>query len=212
MTLAGVVITLSHERNIHQYENLIENINREKENIGNAICGFNLIAPRALYTQIIEMLASPTGYSTSDMVAIRLQVSEEMHKLLMAKSELMFSTDIYYMAGGCRACKKPCAIQTVLPEFIKTYESVGAKIYDTLTEINNYILALESNKSCKAAGLESQIVDVKPHQNTIDAALEEIAELNQNEIQNLMVLGREYFEQKMQNAYRKCFPVKAKEE
>lgn len=45
MTLGGVMITLRHERNIHQYENRMENIEREKQTIGNAVCGFNLLAP-----------------------------------------------------------------------------------------------------------------------------------------------------------------------
>lgn len=43
--LGGVMITLRHERNIHQYENRMENIEREKQTIGNAVCGFNLLAP-----------------------------------------------------------------------------------------------------------------------------------------------------------------------
>ena len=208
MTLAGVMITMKHERNIHQYENIIQNLEKEKEKIGNAICGFNLLAPGALYTQIIEMCAASEKFNASNMTAIRLCVNDEMQKVLMAKAELEFSTDIYFMTGNCAACKKPCGIQGIIPEFIKVYDSIGAKIYDTLSKINNYILALERNQACSSAGLENQIVDIKPYQEEINTMLAEIAQYNQNEIQQLMVLGRKYIEQKKQNAYRKCFPVK----
>lgn len=208
MTLVGVIITIMHERNIHQYENTLENIEKEKERIGNAICGFNLLTPGALYQQFNEMLISPTTVNSSDIVAIRMRVNEEMHKVLTAKAELEFSTDIYFMSGNCAACKEPCGIQSTILEFIKIYELIGAKIYDTLSKINAYILAFERNQAYRANGCEAQIEDIKSFQNEINAALEEIAKFNQNETQHLMTLGKKYIEQKKQNAYKKCFPVK----
>ena len=208
MTLAGVVATLKHERKIHQYETAIYNIEQEREKIGNAICGFNLLAPRALYTQINEISALSEMFSVSDMTAIRLRVNEEMQKALMAKAELEFSTDVYFMAGNCATCQKPCKIQAIIPELIKVYDSVGTVIYDTLNKIDSYIFILERNQALISARLENQVADIKPYQVEIDTALEEIAKLNQNEIQQLMDLGRAYIEQKKQNAYKKCFPVK----
>lgn len=208
MTLTGVLITLKHERKMHQYEKSLENIDKERERIGNAICGFNLLAPRSLYGQINEMLVSPMGISSPDIIVLRQKVNEEMHKALVAKTELEFATDIFFMAGDCAACKKPCKIQSIIPEFIKMYDLVGTKIYNTLNKIDNYIFALERNQACRLAGLETQTVDIKPYQAEIDAALEEIAKFNENEIQRLLVLGRTYIEQKKQNAYKKCFPIK----
>ena len=209
MTLAGVMITLRHERNIHQYENAIENIEREKKKIGNAVCGFNLLAPGALYMQVNEMLASPMVDNVSDMAAIRLHVNEEMNKALVIRTELEFDTDIYSMTGNCAVCKKPCRIQTVLPEFIKTYDLIGVKIYDTLSKINDYILTCERNQAYRSMnGCENQIVDIKPYQDEISIALNEIAKFNQNEIQRLVFLGKEYIEQKKQNVYKNCFKDK----
>lgn len=208
MTLTGVLITLKHERKMHQYEKSLENIDKERERIGNAICGFNLLAPRSLYGQVNEMLVSPMGISSPDIIVLRQKVNEEMHKALTVRTELEFATDIYAMAGNCASCKKPCKIQAVIPEFIKTYDSIGTKIYDTLNKIDNYIFALERNQVCKSVELEDQTIDIKPYQDEINAALEEIAMFNQNGIQQLMVLGRTYIEQKKQNAYKKCFPVK----
>lgn len=208
MTLVGVMITLRHERNIHQYENALEKIEKEKEKIGNAICGFNLLFPSTLYLQVNEMLITPKSDSTSDIVAIRLRVNEEMNKLLTAKAELEFTTDIYFMGGNCTTCKKPCGLQSTIPEFIKTYEAIGVKIYNTLSKINDYILVSERNIAYRYNGCENQIQDTKPYQNGINAALEEIAKFNENEIPHLKILGRNYIEQKRQNAYKKCFPVK----
>lgn len=208
MTLTGVLITLKHERKMHQYEKSLGNIDKERERIGSAICKFNLLTPRSLYSQVNEMLVSPKGISSPDIIVLRQKVNEEMHNTLTARTELEFSTDIYFMAGNCAVCKKPCKIQAVIPEFIKAYDSIGAKIYDTLKKIDNYIFALERNQAYRTIGREDQTVDTIPYQAEIDAALEEIAKFNENEIQQLMVLGRTYIEQKKQNAYKKCFPVK----
>lgn len=212
MTLGGVMITLRHERNIFQYQNAIENIEREKEKIGNAVCGFNLLSPGVLYMQVNELLASSVEVSASDMATIRLHVNEEMHRALAIRTELEFATDIYSMAGNCAVCKKPCRVQSILPEFIKTYDLIGAKIYDTLSKINDYILTCERNRAYRRMnGCENQIVDLKLYQDEISAALNEITKFNQNEIQRLVFLGKEYIEQKKQNAYKNCFSIKDKE-
>lgn len=208
MTLAGVMITLRYERQIHQCERSIENIEKEKEKVGKAICGFDLLAPRALYLQANEILASPTGFNPSDLVSLRLRVNEEMNKALLGNAELEFYTDIYFMQGNCAACRRPCELQTIIPEFVKIYNSVGSKLYDTHNTISDYILAIERNQARIAAGLRDQIENIKPYQDKIDASLEEIAKFNQKEIQQLMGLGRKYIGQKEQNAYKNCFPVK----
>lgn len=38
MTLVGVMVTLRHERSIHQYEKSLESIDKERESLGKAIC------------------------------------------------------------------------------------------------------------------------------------------------------------------------------
>ncbi len=208
MTLVGVMITLKHERSIHQYENELDKIEKEKEEIGNAICEFNLLFPSALYLQANEKLISTKSDSASDLASIRLRVNEEMNKLLMAKVKLTFTTDIYVMCDNCTNCKKPCELQSTIPEFIKTYDEIGVKIYNTFKEINDYILVSESNIAHKCNGCENQIQDTTLHQNEINIALEKISKFIDNEIPHLMVLGRNYIGQKRQNAYKKCFPVK----
>lgn len=136
--------------------------------------------------QINEMLVSPVAVSASDMATIRLHVNEEMHRALVIRTESEFATDIYSMAGNCAVCKKPCKIQSILPEFIKTYDLIGAKIYDTLSKINDYILIFERNQTYRTMnGCENQIVDLKPYQDESAIALNEISKFNQNEIQRL---------------------------
>ena len=41
MTLAGVMITLKHERSIHQYEKVLDSIDKEKDALGKAVCNLN---------------------------------------------------------------------------------------------------------------------------------------------------------------------------
>lgn len=208
MTFAGVVATLRHERKIHQYEHDLENIDKEKERIGNAICAFNLFAPGLIYVQVSEMLVSSKEPTPSDVIVLRQHVNEEMHRILTAKTELEFTTDIYFIAGKRATCKEQCEMKKTTSAFIEVYESVGEKIYNTLNKINDYILTLERNLVCKSSEPEKQIDDIKSYQKEIDVALEEIAKFNQDKIQKLTDLGRTYIGQKKQDVYKKCFPVK----
>lgn len=52
MTLAGVMITLRHERSIHQYEKALESIEKERNGLGKVICELNLFAPSILLSAV----------------------------------------------------------------------------------------------------------------------------------------------------------------
>lgn len=126
MTLAGVMITLRHERNIHQCEESLISINKEKEALGKAICDLNIYAPSTLYQQFRSLRSTNGGYDPAEVAAIQQQLSEEMRKINVLKLKTMFFTEVYMMPVRCSDCKKTCRIQSILPEFQKIYEKVGA--------------------------------------------------------------------------------------
>ena len=234
MTLAGVMITLKYQRNIYQHEKSVENINTEKEKLGVAICELNIFAPSEIYQRFGSLQVTPEGYNSAEIAAIRHSIAEEMEKINKLKLETMFFTDIYAMTAGCSSCKKPCRIQNILPEFQKVYETVGKQIYDTLIEIDQYVVDAKINAMCNAlidnyksvnAGCQShgqqpqyseatikecenKIIDVKPRKDKILAALTDISKYNQNEIPQLSSLAREYIVVKQQKAYDNCFSNK----
>lgn len=234
MTLAGVMLTLRYERKIYQHEKLLEGINEEKERLGNAICELNIFAPSTIYQWFCSLQVTGSGYNLAEVDSVRRSITEEMRKINKLKLEIMYFTDTYAMAAGCSTCKKPCRIQNILPEFQKIYDTVGKRIYDVLQEIDGYIIDVrnnalfnanisfyrEENEKCQRFGqlpqyseeaikkYEDQIVDVKPRQDKICAALTEISGYNQNEILQLCNLARGYVAERQQNAYKQCFSAK----
>lgn len=223
MTLAGVMVTLKHERSIHQYEKSLESIDKERESLGKAICDLNVFAPSAIYQRFNSLQITSKGYNAAEVAVIRQQLSEEMRKINALKLET-----------GCSACKKPCRIQAILPEFQKLYEKVGGKLFDVLQIVDSYVVICisnalyqalvigcqQDNQKCQASGqppqyseveienYKSKIIDIQLQREKLLAAMEEISKYNQNEIQQLSALGREYIALKQQNAYKKCFPIK----
>lgn len=236
MTLAGVMITLRHERNIHQYEKSRESIEKEKDALGKAVCDLNIFAPSTLYQQFNSLHITSKGYDSAEVAAIRQQLSEEMRKINALKLETMFFTDIYAMTAGCSACKKPCRIQSILPEFQKIYEKVGSKLFESLQMVDAYVVTCvsnalyqaliincqQSNQQHQAIGqppeyseveietYKSKIIDLEPQRKDLLAIMDEVSKYNQNEILQLSALAREYIAIKQQNVYEKCFAGKSR--
>ena len=80
MTLAGVMVTLRHERGIHQYEKAMEIIEKERDGLGKVICELNLFAPSILYQRFNSLRITSTGYNPVEVAAIRQQLAEENSK------------------------------------------------------------------------------------------------------------------------------------
>jgi len=171
------------------------------------------------------------GYDSAEVAAIRQQLSEEMRKINALKLETMFFTDIYAMTAECSACKKPCSVQSILPEFQKIYEKVGSKLFELLQMIDSYVAVCvsnalyqalvtncqQSNQQHQALGqppeyseaeieiYKSKIIDIEPRRENLLTLMDEVSKYNQNDIQQLSALAREYITIKQQNAYKKCF-------
>ena len=234
MTLAGVMVTLKHERGIRQYEKAMESIEKERDGLGKVICELNLFAPSILYQRFNSLRITSTGYNSAGVATIRQQLAEEMQKINTLKLKAMFFTDIYAVPSRCSTCKNPCRIPTILPEFQKAYEKISNRIFTLLEMIDSYIAVYDRNAIKRALvmdcqelnlqlqsrgqppkygetelkGYESEIINVESQQNDIIAALTEISKYNQAEIPQLNALAREYIATKQQNAYKNCFPVK----
>ena len=235
MTLAGVMLTLRHERNIHQYEKSVDSIDKEKDALGKAICDLNVFAPSTLYQRFNSLPITSKGYDSAEVAAIRQQLSKEMRKINALKLETMFFTDIYAMTAGCSACQKPCRVRSILPEFQKIYEKVGSRLFELLQMIDAYVAVSVSNAlyqaliaNCQQSdqqqalrqppeyseaeieNYKSKIIDIERQRENLLAIMEEVSKFNQNEIQQLSALAREYIAVKQQNAYKKCFSDKSK--
>lgn len=234
MTLVGVMFTLKDGRKIYQHGKELEDIDKEKEKLGKAICELNVLVPNTIFQWFNSLPIKEKGYDSVEVASVRRSIMEEMGKINKLKLEVMFFTDAYYMTTGCSACKNPCKIQGILPEFQRIYEMIGQRIFDILKEINLYIGDISNNdlqnalidayraenEKCQKIGqppqyseevikeCENKIVDVKFRQDKICAALNEISGYNQNEIPQLCNLARGYIIGRKENAYKKCFSEK----
>lgn len=212
----------------------MEGISKERDSLGKAICDLNIFAPRAIYQQFNSLRITSKGYDSAEVAAIRQQLSEEMRKINALKLETMFFTDIYAMTAGCSACKKPCRIQSILPEFQMVHEKVGGKLFELLQMVDSYIVVCVSNAlfqslviNCQQANQQhqafgqppeydeteiesykSKIIDIEPQKQNLLAVMDEISKYNQNEIQQLSALAREYIAVKQQNERKKRFSDK----
>ena len=121
-----------------------------------------------------------------------------------------------------------------MPKFQEIYDKVGSKIYDLLQMLDSYITICvsnaiyqalvtncqQSNQMCQGLGqppkydeteignYKNKIIDIEPHRKKLLAALDEISKYNQNEIQQLSALAREYIAQRQKNAYKTYFSHK----
>ena len=118
-----------------------------------------------------------------------------------------------------------------LSEFQKIYEKVGSKLFELLQIVDAYVVVSvsnalyqalmtncqQSNQRHQALGQppeyseaeieihKSKIIDIEPQRENLLALMNEVSKYNQNEIQQLSALAREYIATKQQNAYKKCF-------
>ena len=187
MTLAGVMITLKHERSIHQYEKALETIEKERDGLGKVICELNLFAQNTLYQRFNGIRITSTGYDSVEVSAVRQQLAEEMQKI---------NTTLQMIDTYIAACNQNAIRRALIANCQKTNQQCqlcGQPPEYGESEINRY---------------ESEIINVESQQNEIIAALTEIGKYTQTEIPQLTALAREYIALKKQNAYKSCFPAK----
>lgn len=231
MTLIGVILTLRHGQSSQQYEKKLENIEKERERLGRIIFELNTFAPSTIYQQFGTLCNVYGEYNSADIASIRYQIVEEQRKINSSKLELITLTDIYAMTCQCSTCKKSCRIKTILPEFQQIYDKICSNLYNVLIKLDSYVLISQNNarynsliRNCKEANTrcqnagqplpfsesvikeyEDKIIDANSIQNEILAAINEINNYNQREIQQLISLFREYIYNLKNNAYNDCF-------
>lgn len=226
MTLVGVMMTLKHERNIHQFGEELKGIDIEREKIGKIICEIDLYAPGMVFQNFCSLAITREGrYNLNEISSIRYQILEEQKKINTAKLEMESFTDIY-SSFQCDGCKEPCRLPLVVQEFQKIFTQVGSKQYELLQKIDFYIYNSYNNALNKAMIIElsnvntadsgyskeplireyqSKLVPLDSKKEDIEASLKEISNYNQDEIQRLIGLSKEYIFIKKQNARKKCF-------
>lgn len=230
MTLIGVTITLQQERKSQHYQDELHNIEQEREHLGHAIGGLNVITPTTIYERFMELPIMPMGYNPLDVSLIRQLISQERENINKLRLEVIFLTDIYESAA-CTTCKSPCGLKEVRLEFQKVYDEMANQFFAIYQKIENFIVANENNlryqrilndfrqkkggpqeermdyfyDESTIKAYENKIVDVKHMQQEIVAELDVINEFNKKEIIQLTTLARGYIAVRRQNVEKRCY-------
>lgn len=234
ITLGGVVLTLKHERKIHQHQISIDAINKEKELLVHAISELDIHSLSALYNHFLELEMTNTGYRGVDVAEIQRRISEKQRVLNQWMIIVTANTDMYAdISLQCSGCKTPCGLSKTCEQFREIYDRVTKDIYDTLSLLNLHIEQCEANAlrdviirqyqaenaqcvpgqslphtSEKLRIAESLKTDVSQNKVKLQENINRVAGYAQKEIPQLVNLIREYYIIKSKNAERVCFSEK----
>lgn len=230
ITLGGVVLTLKHERKVHQHQISIEAIRKEKELLSGIVCKLDIYAPSFILYHFWELEKTNTGYKGTEVAEVHRMIADQKRKLSQGKMNLFVNTDIYSPFSNCTGCKTPCKLAERCKEFREVYEKISQKIYDSFTLMDSYVSQCETNairdamiqqyrlensqsplgQKCPHSEQEIQEIefkkkDVSESIEKLRESIAQIAQYGQNEIPKLANLTREYYSIKCQNTWIQCF-------
>lgn len=231
ITLTGVTLTLRHERKIHQHQIMLEQINKEKELLSDAISRLDLHAPSSIFFHFSELEITDEGYKGIEVAEVRRCIWDKQRELNQWKAKLAINTDIYASYSQCGSCNTVCKLEETSKKISEDYERISNQIYDTLSLMDTYVNHCETNalkdilirhcksknEDCQRAGqiipyslqyiesLENQKIDTKENQKKLQDSLYEINQYAQKEMPNLFKLIRDYYQIKCKNANNRCF-------
>lgn len=170
MTLFGVIITLKHERKLHQHQLVIENIEKERERLVAIVNSLDVFAPSACYLDFVSSMCVKEWNKLPDFPVIRRRIVETLRELNQNNQALRLGTDMCCQSADCSKCKHICRLPSVQAEFQNTYAYVNKYLYDTLQTLDHYItdqyqnakkdelirLYRENIEFCKTQGTTSQ--------------------------------------------------------
>lgn len=234
LTLGGVILTLQHERKVHQYQIRVEKINKEKDLMVKAISELDFFSISIIYNHFRELEITNTGYRGFEIAEIQRRISEKQQTLNKCMVVISADTEIYVnMNQQCFGCKTPCGLSNICEQFREIYDRIFKDLYETLSLLSQHVEQCETNalrdiliKQYQQENLQCLAGQPLPHSQekirneellkfdvsqNIDKLKEStnrIAGYTQKEIPQLIGLTREYYDIRMKNAERICFSEK----
>lgn len=231
ITLCGVVLTLKHERKVHQHQISIDAINKEKELLVRIISQLDFHSISIIYNHFRELKVTDSGYNGVEVAQIQKRISEIQRTINEQLILITASTEIYAnMTQQCSGCKTPCSLSKTCEEFREIYDRITKDLYETLSLLSQHIEQCESNalkdvvirqyQSENAQCVlgqplphppeelriaESLKTDVSQNKTKLIESTKRIAEYTQRDIPQLINLIREYYIIRIKNAERACF-------
>ena len=228
MTLFGVIITLRHERKLHQHQLMIESIEKERERLFAIISKLDVFAPSACYLDFVSVTCIKDWNKRSDLPDVRRRITEARRQLNQSNQELLLGTDICNKPADCAKNDQLRRLSEVRAEFQEVYTYVNRSLFDTLQSLELHIVDQYKNAVldemiytyretidlCKEHGhpcqyreedienLQNQKKDLADQREKLEERLNDILSMNQKEMVRLINLVREYCTLRIQNAER----------
>ena len=234
ITLGGVVLTLKHERKVHQHQIRIDEINKEKELLVNAISELDFYSISIIYNHFRELEITNTGYRGVEVAEIQRKISEVQRTVNEQLIVITAGTEMYAnMTQQCSGCKTPCGLSKTCGEFRGIYDRITKDLYETLSLLSQHIEQCEANVMKDAVIRQYQLenaqctpgqplphppeelrmaeslkTDVSQNITKLRESINRMAGYTQREIPQLINLVREYHIIRSKNAERVCFSEK----
>lgn len=236
ITLGGVVLTLKHERKVHQHQISIDAINKEKDLLVRAISELDFYSVSIIYNQFRELEITNTGYRGVEVAEIQRRISEIQRSLNEQMVVITADTEMYAdMTQQCSGCKTPCDLSKICGGFREIYDRISKDIYETLSLLSQHVEQCEVNVMKDAVIRQYQLenaqctqgqplphppeelriaeslkTDVSQNITKLQESTNRMAGYNQKEIPQLINLVRQYYMIRSKNAERVCFSEKTR--
>lgn len=227
MTLIGVLFSISYERKVQQYNNVIQDIDKEKIQLSILINKLDVFLPTKIIKQFASLPIQQEGYNSNDIAVLRKWIADELAGVFKSKREMLLLTYICSTNNACNVCANKCDLVTVKPQFEQLYNKIADEIYALLQEIDVYIDNESSNIRYKCLIIlckqrngrteqlekkqkyideikeyQSKIVDTKEQLDSIMSKCTQIAQYNAKEMWELNNLAISYISIRKQNAWK----------
>lgn len=202
VTLIGIVLTIKHTQNVHKHQLVNANIDKENDEIADAISKLNTYESINIYNTFL-IIAGKGVLNAYDCLVVNDRINSVKSNINSSKMRIMLSTDIMSDNFNCVTCKNPCGLKKIAPDFAKIYNEVSQTMFDTLGKIDKYRMLLER------LVMTNEIISTNLYQLPETIELSDLCNkcsgYMQNEIPQLIALSKSYIFIKRENARKACF-------
>lgn len=149
-TLLALYITVQYFRDQSVHQTYIQQLDKEKESIFDAVSKINPLIASNLYNQYSTLPKDVDDYKRVQVLEIRRDINFQREQLMFAKTELQLKSDILDEYDKCLNCNKKCGTVKYSERFRKQYNEAEKIIYNFLLNLDQFIEVSSQNDEYQA--------------------------------------------------------------
>ncbi len=226
VALLGVIFTIRHSMNTHSHQIAMAKIEKEKQDIVEAISMLNPFEPYYLLKQF-SLLMENNLIAPENTANLNDRVYNHLYLVNASRVKMLMATNATSVSVACQTCKTPCGLKVIVPELAKDYDSVTENLNKALNELANFTtlrtrndrISRELNQYIqenaqsgttihsqeKINKLNDEYTQLSKQIETLIELCEKCNSMNANEISRIVSLSKGYIAQRQENAKKHCF-------